>query len=165
MSTTQANLLADTYEMSYGLVRFYMSKLKEADPYKEWEVNGVKLNSVAWMAAHLCWSENFLLLIGTGGPSVNIEWLNHYRLGADGTFHQPEVDLKTFLDQRKTIHEAAMAHIRTISDEDLMKENLIGADFGTGNTIKVVIQHAIRHEATHAGHLGWLCKINASKTI
>lgn len=165
MSTAQANLLADTYQMAYDLVRFYTSNLKDVDPHKQWEVNGYKLNSVAWINAHLCWSEDFLLLKATGGKSSEATWLDHYQLGSDGTMHEPEVDMKTILADRKIIHDACMAHIRSLSDEDLAKPNPVGLAFGPQNSIKTMIQHAIRHEGTHAGQLGWLCKINGSKTI
>lgn len=165
MELSQANLLADTYEMAYGLVRFYTGNLKEAEPYKQWEVNGAKLNSIAWINSHLCWSENFLLLKAAGAPSCEIAWLEHYSFGSDGTLHDPKVDMKVILSDRKIVHEAAMKHIRGLSNEDLEKENPLGIQFGQSKSIKSIIQHAIRHEGTHAGHLGWLCKINGTKTV
>jgi hypothetical protein len=164
-STAQANLLADTYEMAYGLVRFYTGSLKQADPNLQWEVNGNKLNSIAWINAHLCWSENMLLLQAIGGPSTGIVWLDHYTFGSDGSLHDAKVDMKAILTDRKIVHEAAMKHLRSLSDEDLEKDNLLGISFGSGKTYKNIIQHAIRHEGTHAGHLGWLCKINGVKTV
>ncbi len=163
--TSEANILADTYEMAYGLVRYYNSNLKTVDPFKQWEVNGVKLNSVAWLNCHLCWSENFLLLQCTSGKTANIPWLEHYSIGSDGNLHDVKTDMKTILDDRKVVHEAAMNHIRTLTNEDLLKENPMGFEFAGSKTIKTFIQHAIRHEGTHAGHLGWLCKINGIKTV
>ena len=165
MEYSQANLLADTYEMAYGLVRFYTGNLKEADPNKQWEVNGAKLNSIAWINSHLCWSENFLLIQATGGVSPDIHWLEHYSFGSDGTLHDAKVDMKAILADRKIVHEAAMKHIRSLSDADLEKENPLGIQFSQNKSIKTIIQHAIRHEGTHAGHLGWLCKISGAKTV
>ena len=165
MTTTSANLLADTYEMAYGLVRFYNSNLKEADPNKQWEVNGNKLNSIAWINSHLCWSENFLLIKCTGGISPEIPGREHDSFGSNGTLHDNKVDMKTILADRKIIHEAAMKHIRGLSDEQLEQENLLGISFGSSKSIRSIIQHAIRHEGTHAGHLGWLCKIIGAKTV
>ena len=161
---TQANLLADTYEMAFGLVRFYTGNLKEADPNKQWDVNGHALNSIAWINSHLCWSENFLLLKAIGGASPAIDWFEHYSFGSDGSLHDAKVDMKSILSDRKIVHEAAMSHLRSLSDEDLDKDNLIGISFGSGKSVRNIIQHAIRHEGTHAGHLGWLCKINGVKT-
>ncbi len=163
--TTEAVLLADTYEMTYGLVRYYNSNLKDADPYKQWEVNDKKLNSIAWINAHLCWSEDFLLLKATGGKSPDINWADHYCFGSDGSLHEESLDIKIVLQHRKTIHEAAMAHIRSLSQEDLEKENPMGIQFGPDKSVRSIIKHAIRHEGTHAGHLGWLCKINGVKTV
>lgn len=165
MANMEANLLADTYDMAYGLVRFYQSKLKEADPFKQWEVNGNRLNSIAWITAHLCWSEEFLLLRAIGGKPTGINWLEHYEFGSEGSLHEDGLEMKQLLDARKTIHEAAMAHVRSLTAEDLAKDNLFGIEFGSGKSVKAVIQHAIRHEGTHAGHLGWLCKINGNKTV
>ena len=163
--TTEANLLADTYEMAYGLVRFYTGNLREADPNKQWQVNGAMLNSIAWINSHLCWSENFLLLQATGGTSPDIAWLEHYSFGSDGTLHDAKVDMKAILTDRKIVHEAAMKHIRSLSNEDLDKDNPMGVQFSQSKSIRTIIQHAIRHEGTHAGHLGWLCKINGAKTV
>ena len=156
--STEANILADTYEMAYGLVRFYTGLLKEADPYKQWEVNGQRLNSIAWLNAHLCWSENFLLMKATGGTSVDINWMDHYQFGSDGSLHEEGLDFKKILDDRKLIHEAAMAHIRSLTEEDLSKQNKFSIKFGPDDSVRSIIKHAIRHEGTHAGHLGWLCK-------
>lgn len=165
MANEQVKLLAETYEMSHGLVRFYTSALKTADPYQQWEVNGKKLNSIAWITAHLCWVENWLLLKALDGPAIAIDWADHYKLGSDGTLHEPAVDFKTILQHRKTVHEAAMLHINSLSDADLTKENPAGVKLWGDGSYKMMIQHAIRHEASHAGHLGWLCKINGIQTI
>ena len=162
---TNVQLLADTYEMAHGLVKYYNSQLKEIDPYQEWEVNGQKLNSVIWINAHLCWSEHLLVLQALGVKAEVADWLNHYRLGSDGTFHDTSISLKQVLDERKKIHQSAMEAIRALSDEALDEDNALGMQFGDKKSKLVMLQHAIRHEATHAGHLGWLCKLNGINTI
>src|SRR5690606_266032 len=133
-----AILLADTYEMAYSLVRYYTSNLKEADPFKQWEVNGVKLNSIFWLNAHLCWSENYLLLQATGGNPNETKWLEHYGFGSDGTHHALDIDFKEILNTRKVIHEAAMAHLRSLNDEDLMKENAFSIQFSQSKSNKSI---------------------------
>lgn len=162
---TNVQLLAETFEMAHGLVKYYNSQLKEADAYKEWEINGQKLNSLIWINAHLCWSEHLLVLQALGIKAEVPDWLNHYRLGSDGSFHDTTISLKQVLDERKKIHQLAMAAIQALSDENLAEDNALGMQFGEEKSKQIVLQHAIRHEATHAGHLGWLCKINGVKTI
>ena len=151
MEHHDANLLADAFEGAYGMTRFYTSKLKEADPFKEWEVNGHKLNSLAWLTAHLCWAEDTLLLKATGGERFECKWLKHYNIGSDGSIHDPNITFKELLDTRKAIHEKTMNHLRTLTNEDLDKENAFGFEFFGSKTIRSIIHHAIRHEGWAGG--------------
>lgn len=169
MSTTSTNnaqafILADTLEKTRGLSRWFLSLLKDTDPYAQIEVNGVKLNSIAWIVAHLTWAENMLVLKGSGGQPADIDYLKHYAIGGDGTTHMEKPDMKMLLDNLKMVHEKSMAHIQSLNDEQIMAHSPVGEMFGDP-TIKMAIQHAIRHEGTHAGHLGWLCKLNQIKTV
>lgn len=164
-NNTEAKLLLDTYQKVRDLTKWYLSLLKEADPYKEWEVNGAKLNSIAWLAAHITWAENFLVLAGTGGQPVDAPWLNHYRLGADGSLHEGRPDMKMILDTLKEVHAKASEHLLTLTNEKLAEPNAMGISFGGDSTNRISIQHTIRHEAMHTGHLSWLCKINGVKSV
>jgi hypothetical protein len=47
----------------------------------------------------------------------------------------------------------------------LDKDNPAGFGFGGDNSYRMMIQHAIRHEAIHAGHLSWLCKLHGIQTV
>jgi hypothetical protein len=165
MGKSEAVILADTYQCVRDLTRWYFSLLKPVDPYKHWEVNGVRLNSLIWIASHITWAENMLLLQGTGGTGVDIAWLNHYNISSDGKLHNPQHDMKTVLDTLKHVHERAMQHIQSIPDEKLDAENTFGMGFGGVKTNRILIQHAIRHEAIHTGHLSWLCKINHLQSV
>lgn len=165
MQHHDANLLADAFEATHGMTRYYTSFLKEADPFKEWEINGQKLNSLAWLIAHLCWAEDTLILKATGGERFECKWLKHYGIGSDGTIHDPNISFKELLDTRKQIHEKAMKHLRTLTNDDLEKDNLIGLEFFGSKTIRGIIQHANRHEAMHVGHISWLAKINGVKAV
>lgn len=161
----QAILLAGTLQKVRDLTKWYFSLLKDADPYKEWEVNGTKLNSIAWLAAHIIWAENFLILGGTGGKPLRAEWLNHYRLGCDGSLHEPAPDMKFILNTLKEVHTLAHEHLLTLTDEVLEQPNPVNFVFGADNTHRMLIQHTIRHEAMHTGHLSWLCRINSVETV
>jgi hypothetical protein len=44
-------------------------------------------------------------------------------------------------------------------------ENVLGFGFGGIKTNRMMVIHAIRHEAMHTGHLSWLCKINKVESV
>ena len=164
---TEANILANVFEQTRQLSRFYISRLKEIDPTATIQVNQIPLNSVYWIVAHLAWAEYFLLVTGTSGAQLKPEWawLLQYGFGSDGNIAPNSPDFKTALDTLNQIHTHTMAHLNTLSPESLDEENTLGFNFGGLNTKRSIIQHAIRHEGTHAGHLGWLCKLNGIKTV
>ena len=165
MANNEAKILADTYQKVRDLTKWYFSLLKPVDPYQHWEVNGVRLNNMIWLASHITWAENSLILKGTGGKGEDIHWLEHYNISSDGSLHDKAHDMKTILAALKTVHEKAMEHVLTISDEKMDEPNVFGFGFGGITTNRILIQHAIRHEAMHTGHLSWLCKINKIQSV
>lgn len=162
---SEAALLADTFQKVRDLTKWYFSLVKDANPYHQWEVNGQKLNSIAWLAAHLVWAEDFLIVRATAGKGLGLEWLEHYKLGSDGSLHEEKPDMKTLLSLLKKGHENATAHLLSLSNEKLEEENAFGFGFGGVKTNRMMIQHCIRHEAMHTGHLSWLCKINSTESV
>lgn len=160
---TQAQLLADTLDKARGLTKWYLSLLRDTDMKYTFELNGQKLNSPLWIAAHLAWAENMLILQATNGKSFEIDWLEKATLGSP---HDTSLlpNTKEVLSTLKNIHEASMSHLTSLNDASLDEPNSTGISFDT-NTKRSVIQHAIRHEATHAGHLSWICKLNGISTI
>lgn len=162
---SEAALLGDTFQKVRDLTKWYFSLVKDADPYHQWEVNGQKLNSIAWLAAHLVWAEDFLIVRATGGRGLGLEWLEHYKLGSDGSLHEEKPDMKTLLTLLKQGHENATTHLLSLSNEKLEEENSFGFGFGGVKTNRMMIQHCIRHEAMHTGHLSWLCKINGTESV
>lgn len=165
MASSEPAILWDTYQKTRDLTKWYLSKLKEVDVHKQWEVNGVKLNSILWLTTHIAWAENMLILQGTRGPAVELAWLEHYRIGADGSAHEADHTMREALDAVKLVHERAAAHVLSLSEEQLNTENAHGFGFGGDKSYRMLIQHAIRHEGIHAGHLSWLCKINKVDSI
>lgn len=163
MQYHDANLLADEFEGTHEMTRYYTSLMKMTDPFKEREINGQKFNSLAWIIAHLAWAEDTLVLRGTGGERSEFRWLKHYAIGSEGTLHETNLHFKELLDARKIIHAKTMNHLRSLSNEDLGKENSFGWEFAGSKTNRSIIQHANRHEAMHAGQIAWLVKINGIK--
>ena len=165
MSHIESKALADTFQKTRDLTKWYLSLLKEIAPELQPQLNAQKLNSIYWLTAHLVWAENFLIIKATGGNGVEIPWLEHYKLGSDGSLHDARGDFKSLLSDMKMVHEASMAHLLTLDDETLHQPNPVGFAFGTDNTNRMMIMHAIRHEGTHVGQLGWLCKLHGVKAI
>ena len=165
MANNEALVLHDTFQKTRDLTRWYLSLLKNSDPLKQWEVNGQRLNSVIWLASHIAWAENFLILKGTGGQLVELDWIEHYNIRSKGDLHHADHNMKTVMDAMKEVHEKAMAQLLTVTNEDMDAENTLGFGFGGIKTKRILVQHAIRHEAMHTGHLSWLCKINKVETV
>lgn len=166
MAKSEAMMLAEMYEKTRLLTRYYLSKLKEVDPFVAQGSGDAQFNSIYWLMAHLAWAENYLVVEMTGGKSVAPHWLNHYSLGADGSVHEGHGSFKELLDDVKAVHEKSMQYLSLLSDEDLAKENAGKFQFGDGDaTCRFSVQHAIRHEALHTGHLSLIAKLNKQKTV
>ena len=163
---TEANILADTYESVRILTRWYLAKMKDVDMHKVFEVDGKKLNSAYWIAAHLTWSEQFLLLLALGAKPLDFPWLDQFRIGSNLQEDKSGLPaVKDILDAWKEIHMAAMTHVRSLPDEALNNDNPSGFGFGDDKSYRMMIHHAIRHESIHAGHLSWLCKLHGIQTV
>jgi uncharacterized damage-inducible protein DinB len=162
---SEAEILAETYEFSRRLTKFYMSKLDGIDLNKRIEINGLKFNSPHWIAAHLVWTEHFLLIEGMGLPSMNISWIEQYGFGSDPDKITDKPEYKDVLEKLEEVHEKAMKNLITLSDDELDKPNGIDADFGGVNNKRNVIKHAIRHEPMHTGQISWILKANGVKMV
>ena len=165
MTKTQTQVLADTLDFTRNITRFYLSKLKGVDMHQRFEVNGIQLNSAYWVLCHLVWAENKLVLQSTGGPEIGHEWQQYFSFGSKPESNDNLPDLGEALKAFKTVHAQTMDHLYRLPDEKLEKPNLTGVSFGLEPTMRTAIMHAIRHEGTHSGHLGWLCKLHGVETI
>ncbi len=165
MSKTETQTLVETLELSRELTNFYLKKLEGQDVYKSFEIEGKQLNSILWLVAHMTVSENWLLLVCTGGEHVKIPWARQFGLGSEIPAKEdyPPVDeiMNTFYE----VHKKAMAYVSTLTDEDLSQPTTNGITFGGEDSKRAIIKHAVRHECSHAGHLGWLCKLFGVETI
>ncbi len=155
--------LIDTYEMARRLSNFYISQLEGLDLKKQYEINGVKMNSAYWIVAHLAWTEHFLIIEGIGGDSIGIEWLNDFGFGSAPDDVKNEPSYEDVLKTLSEIHAKAIEVLNNLSDEELEQENNINANFGGKTNKEVVIMHAIRHEPMHIGQLSWILKVNGIK--
>lgn len=165
MSKTETQTLVETLELSRDLTKFYLKKLEDQDVYKTFEIEGKKLNSILWLIAHLAVSENWLLLVCTGGERVKIPWARQFGLGSEVPKKEEYPPREEIIEMFDKVHCQAIDYISHLTDEDLSKPTTNGTTLGGEDSIRAIIKHAIRHEGAHAGHLGWLCKLFDVKTI
>lgn len=158
MSRRESEVLAEILESVRNLTKFYFSKVKPEDVNSNQTIGDVKFNSPFWIAAHLAWTENFLLLIATGGKPFQISWLDEFGFGSKPEDVKSEVKFEDVMDTLNAIHEKAIKHVLSLSDEKLDEKNLINANFGGKDSKRSVIIHAIRHEPMHIGQLSWILK-------
>jgi len=165
MAKTETEVLVEMLESSRELTNSYLKKLENEDVYKVFTVEGKQLNSVLWLMAHVAVSENWLLLVSTGGERVKIPWARQFGLGSEIPNKEDYPSVTEIREVFDLVHQTAMTHICQLSDKDLSKPTATGTTFGGEDSIRSIIKHAIRHESIHAGHLGWLCKLFGIKLI
>ena len=165
MPKTETQTLVETLELSRELTKYYLKNLENQDIHKVFEIEGKQLNSIIWLIAHITVSENWLLLVCTGGEKVSIPWARQFGLGSEVPKAEDCPPFEEVLNYFNEVHEKSIAYISQLTDDDLNKPTANGIDFGGEDSIRAIIKHAIRHEGAHAGHLGWLCKLFGVKTI
>ncbi len=165
MAKSESEVLVEMLEMSRQLTHFYLKKLEGQDIYKVFEVEGKQLNSILWLIAHITVSENWLLLVCTGGEKVNIPWARQFGLGSSVPAKKDYPTAEEIMSMFNKVHQTAMNYVSSLSEEDLAKPTTNGVTLGGEDSVRSIIKHAVRHEGTHAGHLGWLCKLFEVKTI
>ncbi|HMQ76612.1 MAG TPA: DinB family protein [Flavobacteriales bacterium] len=168
----EARFLAAMMDRTREYTLYYLGRLLKADPdgtngtlHKRFVCEGTPLNSAFWLVAHLATSENGLLLRSTGGPVIKFSWAKHYTLGAHGAPEEERPHVEEVLHMFHEVHRQAIAHVATLGDDVLSGPNPTGLPFGGAGQVRDVIMHAIRHEGSHIGHLGWLCKLHGIPTV
>lgn len=166
MSTkTEAQVLADAYESVRNLSKFYLSKVDGFDTEQCIVSGETKFNSAHWIAAHLVWTEHFLLIQGLRKESLDIPWLGQYGFGSKPEDIKSKPDFKEVLAKLDEVHRLAVKNILELSDEEIEKENAVNAAFGGVNNKRNIIKHAIRHEPMHIGQLSWILKANGIEMV
>ncbi len=162
---TEAQILSQVMDKTRYITNYYLDKLSGTDLNRVFEVNGIRLNSTFWIMAHLPVTQNFLMLRSTGVAHVKIPWARQFGVGSEPPSpdnYPPLDEVKAFY---KEVHEKSLAHVSSLPDEQLDQPNLTGFEYMAIKSFRDVIVHAIRHEGSHSGHLGWLCKIQGIKTM
>ena len=162
---TRKETLIATYRQARNLTMYYMSLLKETDPYKVFSLEDKELNSLHWIVCHLCWAESFLTVKSSGGEIETPAWFEKYAFGTTAPSKEEGPSFEEALQTLKENHQKCIIYLESLKEEDLDKDNVFGMSFGKEKSIAMMLMHAIRHEGTHAGHLGCLCKLSGVKTV
>ena len=169
---TEAQFLAGMMDRTREYTLFYLNRLLERDPdgtkgllHKRFVCEGITLNSAFWLMAHLTTTENALLLRSTGGPVIKFSWAKHYTKGAAGAPEDQRPLVEEVRHQFHEVHRQSTAHVATLGDAALDMPNITGLPLGGKDRVRDVIMHAIRHEGSHIGHIGWLCKLHGTVTV
>ncbi|MCC6866274.1 MAG: DinB family protein [Ignavibacteria bacterium] len=157
---TKTKALIKTYQMTRNLSNYYFSKLEGLDIKKQYEINGVKMNSAYWILAHLVWTEHFLIVEGIGGESMGIEWLNDFEFGSEPDKSENPPAIEEVKKQREDVHSKAIEILNNMTDEQMEAENNIEVEFGGSKSKMTVLMHAIRHEPMHIGQISLILKAN-----
>ncbi|MCX6141407.1 MAG: DinB family protein [Candidatus Kapabacteria bacterium] len=161
-ANTEQETVAEILDRTRKLTRFYLSKLTDIDPLAQVTVGDQKLNSITWICAHLTWAEHELVINALGAEPLPISWLDLFTYGTSSEPQDTWPSMETIRKDFDEVHAAALAAIR--SQTDLSEPSQISM-FGPTSLKRDIVYHAIRHEGTHAGHLGWLCKLNSITTV
>lgn len=162
---TQAETLASSFDYARKMSIGYFKKIQQsADIYKEFAIEGKKLNCAYWIYGHLAVTENYLLLRSTGGEIERFAWAKPFGLGGSLPDVNERVSVEEITTTLQQVHDKSISWIKSLTDDQLKEPNKGGMNFGDGS-IADLIKHAIAHEASHAGHLGWICKLSGIKTI
>ncbi len=133
---------------------------------REFEIDGFRTNSALWILAHLCWAEHMLLIECSGHESLDIPWLNDFKIGskkgADRT-NWPSVE--EVLGAMKQIHATAMEKQSVMTEDQLDEDNALELAFGENKSKRFMLMHAIRHEGTHCGQLSLIVKMYGKETV
>ncbi len=151
----EPQIIADIFHQTRGLTRWYLKKIPEEKMVLRPEFNGVQLNSAYWIQAHLCWAEAYLCIKSTGAEVPEIPWLNQFTLGSKPEQIKQEPSVQEVRDAFEQVHQLAMDHIRALDPESLGESS----GLPMFPTRRIALYHAIRHEGTHTGHIGWICKL------
>ncbi len=162
---TEAQILARQLDKARELTKWYLSLMKGCDPFKTFEFDGKRFNSIIWEIGHLAMSENFLANYLTYGSGTKEDWFACFSMGGDNEVTDAYPDFKAVLDSFKQIHLNTLEHINQLSDEQLDQPTKKAFNVAGIQTVRDAIIHSIRHESIHTGHLGWLCKMHGVKSV
>lgn len=161
----ETDFIVKAAEGNRAVLNSYIGILQDTDPHKIWEVNGNKLNSQYWLVGHLAWAENMLCVQSSGGKVVDIDWLNEFKIGSKPENMKFKASYPEVLEAFHEIHAKSMEYIKNLAPEKLDETNAFNFSMMNEKNVRVLLYHHLRHEGTHIGQFGWLCKFNGITTF
>jgi len=155
----EAKILAALMDQSHKAVLGTLEHLDGLDLRRRFSVDGKELNSAFWIMAHLTGSQNWLVLRGSGGPFRKYSWAKYFGMGSTGLIPEDSPTLDEVLAMYEAVHADSVAHVHTLSDEQLALPHQAMMDLAAGSDVRTVIRHHILHESGHCGQLQQLCKL------
>lgn len=165
MKSNEAHILAEMADATRDLVFIYVKNIPKENWHKEFTLDGIKYNSIAWQLAHMAWAEDNLILVATGGKNIERPWFDKVKIGAPQASSSELPGADEIEETLKLVHEKSVEQIKSLTDEQLQEPNLTGLSFKRGNTKRMSIIHHIRHDGMHIGQISLLVKMHGVKTF
>ena len=74
--------IAEQMDQTRETTRFYLSQLKDEDPYEVHVINNKKINPIIWEIGHLSVTQNWLVMYLCKGPAERISWAKTFGVGS-----------------------------------------------------------------------------------
>ncbi len=156
---TEATTLAILMDRSHKAILEAFRQLEGQDLHRRFEVGQQRLNSAYWILAHLCGSQNWLVLRGSVGPFSKYSWAKHFGMGSTGDVPAEAPSVEKFLAIYEEVHQASMAHVLTLDHDALSAPHQAVMQLPAGTDVRTIIMHHILHESGHCGQLALLCSL------
>jgi DinB superfamily len=151
-----ADIIAEMLDSARKFNLFFLSKIDPAQFHHRPVIDGRLGNSAYWIACHLVWAEASGLIGKTGGTMPDLPWIEGFMKGGDGNFADgPAIDV--LLKAMADVHAQALAHVRSLSDEDLAQPAFIEL-MNWNTTRQKALYHFIRHESFHGGQIALIAR-------
>lgn len=156
---TEANTLATVMDRSHKAILEALAQLEGQDLHRRFRVGEQDLNSAYWILAHLCGSQNWLVLRGSGGPFSKYSWAKHFGMGSTGDVPADAPSVEEFLAIYEEVHQASMKHVLALDHNALSAPHQALMQLPGGSDVRTIIMHHILHESGHCGQLATLCSL------
>ncbi len=146
----------------------YLKLLENADWYVPFEVNGVQLNSISWIVAHLSASQNFLQNYCIGKQMLKIPWARQFGMGSTPSSREETPSQEELMETLDRVLQNTVKNVSEIDPTTYGLPNPAGFKaplFGKELTIEDMIFHGIWHESHHSGQLASWAKSLGIATI
>ena len=102
------------------MTRFYLSQLKDEDPYEIHVIKNKKINPIIWEIGHLTVIQNWHVLSFCKGLAERISWAKTFGMGSSPTSNKEDYSpYDEVWNMFKHIHQKSLHFVSALSNEDL----------------------------------------------